>query len=573
MEIKDFKKKLAAAIDAGVKERMKGEREGILKSLGKEVSEMLAPAIKEIAATARANKEDMRSAMMEAIGALDGRTLAGQGIDTGALIEAIHVAFGGLRMPEPKVTVNTPGVKLPDFRFGNEGEMSIGGWVRLMGISLDNPLPVQLRDSKGNPIRLFDNMTQALGGSGGGKMDFFTIKDIRGSSASLIDQTEGALRVTGSFTATIGSTYAQLANADGPVTSSNPVPVTIASGSTGGTQYPDAGNAEPGTGGLVMGRDANGSVYALRQGSGTSETALRMAFATDSIGSVYVTGAAASTYQEILNPDGRVKVELPSGASGLTDTELRASHLDVQQVSGATDSVYVQNPAGPGEQATALRVVVAGDSGASVYANNPAGQGDEATALRVVVAGNSGVSTSAAQSGAWSVSISGSLASTVAVGPTQSDALDADTPPVQIGGIARTANPTAVGGGDAVKSTHDDLGRQIMRPVQVRDLIATAYATISNGTETTLRAAVAGAYLDLIYVMGANNSDAAVSVDIRPVTAGNIVMTLMIPASGTAGIACPVPLPQADTGNNWTADMGDITGTTVSLTALFSQEV
>ncbi len=35
---------------------------------------------------------------------------------------------------------------------------------------------------------------------------------------------------------------------------------------------------------------------------------------------IYITGAAASTYAEIMNPDGRVKVELPTGSSGLTDT-------------------------------------------------------------------------------------------------------------------------------------------------------------------------------------------------------------------------------------------------------------
>lgn len=86
-------------------------------------------------------------------------------------------------------------------------------------------------------------------------------------------------------------------------------------------------------------------------------------------------------------------------------------------------------------------------------------------------------------------------------------------------------------------------------------------------------AAYAGSYLDLVYIMGANNSDTAVTVDIRPVTAGNIVMTLQVPANGVAGIACPMPLPQGDPGNNWTADMGDITGASVYLTALFSKEV
>jgi hypothetical protein len=126
-----------------------------------------------------------------------------------------------------------------------------------------------------------------------------------------------------------------------------------------------------------------------------------------------------------------------------------------------------------------------------------------------------------------------------------------------------------------VKPTFDDLGRQTFRPVQVRDLIVTAYVSLTNGTETTLLAASVGSFHDLIYILGANNSDAAVTVDIRPVTAGNVVMSIQIPANGTAGVATPVPYPQSasDTGNNWTADMGDITGTTVYLSALFTREV
>ena len=75
--------------------------------------------------------------------------------------------------------------------------------------------------------------------------------------------------------------------------------------------------------------------------------------------------------------------------------------------------------------------------------------------------------------------------------------------------------------------------------------------------------------------MGANNSDVAVTVDLRSVTAGNVVMSLQIPANGTAGVSLAVPFPQSgsDTGNNWTVDMGDITGTTVYLSALFSKEI
>ena len=68
-------------------------------------------------------------------------------------------------------------------------------------------------------------------------------------------------------------------------------------------------------------------------------------------------------------------------------------------------------------------------------------------------------------------------------------------------------------------------------------------------------------------------SDAAVSVDIRAVTAGSILHTLRIPANGTAGWSLTVPWPQDATGNNWTVDGPDETGRTITVSALFSKEV
>jgi len=97
--------------------------------------------------------------------------------------------------------------------------------------------------------------------------------------------------------------------------------------------------------------------------------------------------------------------------------------------------------------------------------------------------------------------------------------------------------------------------------------------SVTNGTETTLLAASAGSYHDLIMLVGSNNSDAAVSVDIRAVTGGNIINTLRIPANGTAGFTPHVPWPQDATGNNWTVDGPDETGRTMTFSALFSREV
>ena len=174
-----------------------------------------------------------------------------------------------------------------------------------------------------------------------------------------------------------------------------------------------------------------------------------------------------------------------------------------------------------------------------------------------------------------SVYITGSSGTTVIIGDVDADVADTGDAPVKVGGIARQANPGAVAAGDRVSATFDDLGRQVITPYQVRDLITTAYVTTSTGIETTLAAAVAGAYLDLVQIIAANTSGAAVDVDFRAVTAGNVVFSLTIPADSTSGFIPVIPYPQGDTGNNWTVDVAgsDVSNTTVNFTAVFIRNV
>lgn len=528
-----FNKKLEEGLQKVKSARMEDDRRQLMATIGQDLAKMMSPFLAEVARTAKTNKEDLREAMFEILGQVNSKEL---NIDTSPLVAAIENAMMGIKIPEPKVSVVVPpdSVKMPDINFPDE--MNVRGFAELMGMFRDqnNPISVQLRDAKGNPVNM-DSMTTILGGgSGGSRNNFFTIKGYSQSA------------------------FAEIMNPDG----------------------------------FVRVMQASGS-------SGLTDTELRAAHLdvqqlSGSIDSVYVTGIFGTTITGgIINGDDRIRVSVETGGSGLTDAELRAAHLDVLQVSGAIESMNVTQiggngvVVGTGYQDNALRVVLATDAVASVSAILVAGAASIGT-----LGANSGVDigdvtiNNAAGAAAvniqdggnaitvdGAVTVSGTLSSTVATGPTVADAADDGSAPIQIGGIARTANPGAVAANDVVKSTHDDLGRQVVRPVQVRDLILTAYATLTTGTETTLRAAVAGAYLDLIMVVGANNSDAAVSVDLRAVTAGNVVGTLQIPANGTAGFSLPIPYPAQETGNNWTADMGDITGTTVSLTALFSQEV
>lgn len=282
-------------------------------------------------------------------------------------------------------------------------------------------------------------------------------------------------------------------------------------------------------------------------------------------------GIDMSAWGQLLTGDGRLKTESASGSSGLTDTELRAAHVDIQQLSGSIDSVNIMEtrgnptPVGTGYQDNALRVVHATDAIMSVRVDG------SSASVSATIVDSGGVGYSGSNPLPTTL-VSSSVTSTIAVGPIAADTADDGSSPVQMGGIARQANPTAVAANDVVKATYDDVGRQLIRTVQVRDLIATAFVQITNGTETTLLAGVSSTFHDLIWLMAANNSDAAVSLSIRASTAGTVILNVQVPANGTAGISATVPYPQPAEGS-WTVDMGDITGTTVSISALFSKEV
>lgn len=178
-----------------------------------------------------------------------------------------------------------------------------------------------------------------------------------------------------------------------------------------------------------------------------------------------------------------------------------------------------------------------------------------------------------------SVLVTGASGTIAIVGDVNTDAPDGGTPPVKVGGVARQTNPTPVSDGDRKGFSVDDLGRQLVRPIQVRDLVFTArlqkLTGSTFGTETTLLAASAGNYHDLVYLTATNDSTVAATVDLRSVTAGNVLMTFTIPTTAGGGqvtIQPPVPIPQDSTGNNWTIDCADITGTNLNFFALFTRE-
>ncbi len=481
------------------------ERNNMIFGVSQGITDSLKPILNQLASQARMTKRDMADLVSKVK------------VET----HTPDVVMPEINVPTPRVTVNPPKINIPDVVMPDK--MNIEGFVSLMGVDLGNPLPVQIRTANGAPVDF-----SGMGGGGGGAPRYVRINNGE----------DEPIPISGTISATFSADFGQGETASETlrtVAATDSVQsVNIVSGSASGTEYTEATNTELGNGGLIMARDAVGSIYGARIGSGTSETALRVNFATDSIASVAIqSGSLTSITNDVSIDDGGNSITVDSTNLDIRDLTDTSDSVRVYQVSGGNYSVEVTNTI----TETNSTAILADTAAIDTATNNIQ------TAVQIM--------------DDWDA--------------THDSAASADG--AQIMAEARTSNPTAVGNGDAVRLRADVTGRGITRPIQARDLLATAYVSLANGTETTLLAASAGVYHDLVWVMGANQSDAAVTVDLRPVTAGNVAMSLEIPANSTAGIAPAVPYPMNDSGNNWTVDMGDITGTTVDITGLFSKEV
>lgn len=188
----------------------------MLKNLGPAIIETLQPVLMEIARNAKISKEELVDAISQIEIQVPAINVPHATVDV-KIPEIKFPSFPEIRIPEikipdiivpeSKVIVDIPEIKLPAFpkiKIPNlkwpEEEMPIKGWVSLMGVDMNNPLPVQLRDAKGNPVNLFNNIVQ--GGSGGGINPRF-FKDIENkltNAVSTLNSSETPLGISGVFT-------------------------------------------------------------------------------------------------------------------------------------------------------------------------------------------------------------------------------------------------------------------------------------------------------------------------------------------------------------------------------------
>ena len=280
------------------------DRNAMIASIGADLAESLKPILAQLPESAKITSDQIKEALVSSI------QVNIPEIDTSAIAEAVQQsvadAFSNLKFPEPKVNVSIPETKFPEFKFP-ETKFPEYMDVGLGNIKPKNALPVRLVDTDGKPF-----VFSFPSGSGGGKSDFFTVKGIQNTIGIVSINPDGSPAGAGSVASSVSvsdifnTVGADVINPDGRIK------VELPTGASGLTDT-----------------ELRASSVPVAQASG--------ALWSTTVYDVFQTTVASN----VINPDNRVKVELPTGSSGLTDTELRATAVPVSQVSGASWSTQV----------------------------------------------------------------------------------------------------------------------------------------------------------------------------------------------------------------------------------------
>lgn len=231
----------------------------------------------------------------------------------------------------------------------------------------------------------------------------------------------------------------------------------------------------------------------------------------------------------------------------VNEGDIGAARMSINRVQYMTIRDGAGNERGVNVDAT-NRLSVSVDNSPTVAVSSLPNEGQQtmANSISVAVASDqSNVPVSQGTASALNAQVVGNIAH---------DGADSGNP-VKVGGVARTANPTAATAGDRVDIYCDDLGKQVVYPIAPRDrLVAAPRVSLTNTTETNLIAAGgAGVFRDLVQLILSNESATEVRVDFRDVTAGVVLFSLdLYPDGGGAVVPFRVPWPQATANSAWT---------------------
>lgn len=286
-------------------------------------------------------------------------------------------------------------------------------------------------------------------------------------------------------------------------------------------------------------------------GAGVEATALRVTVATDSTGvlSVDDNGGSLTVDNATISVVGggteatAQRVTLASDSTGVLSVDDNGAALTVDWAGTAP-------PIGAGVEATALRVTVATDStgvltvddgGSSLTVDNATisvvGGGVEATAQRVTIASDSTGLLSVDDNGG-SLTIDGTVTASSTTGNAAHDAAAAGNPVAIAARAAATVEAlTQVAGADASFVTADLNGCLVTRNGTTLEELVSERTSNTDGAATALSGAFAAGGANIhAYITSAcvHNAHATTNayVDIRDGSAGSVLWTLPLPATG-----------------------------------------
>lgn len=305
------------------------------------------------------------------------------------------------------------------------------------------------------------------------------------------------------------------------VSAGNPLPIT---GSLSITN-PSTGSAVPATANYIAGNKA-GNLTGLLIGSQTSANSLAVVIASDQASIPVAATLSAETTKVI----GTVNL---SAAQTITVTQATGTNLHMVIDSGTVTAVTAISNALP--------------AGTNLMGKVGVDQTTPGTTNAVSIA----------QIGATTVAGTGVSGALAIGGPTASGSTIVSKP-TTTGGRAGTTMPTKVADGQVVNTFLDVTGRIVTVMNAPRELVLpiTRLVLTASTAETSLIAAVASTFNDILELVIVNTSATGCLVDFRDSTGGTIRHTLYVPPTDTRGVVFQVPTPQAGVNTVWTAQCG-----------------
>lgn len=432
---------------------------------------------------------------------------------------AVNVAqFGGGNV----VTVATgvPKVGIADsagaaFLSAANALNSTGGGVQAVQVvgQFDDVAPTAITENQFGNIRMSANRNvyQTIRDAAGNERGV----NVTAANEMLVSVNNATLAVTQSGTWNVGTVTTVTS-----LTQFNGVAITLNKGaSDAGTLRVALGDGTQTIGSLA----ANQSVNVAQVAGGTTST---VATGVQKVGTADSAGTAFLSAANALNSTGGgvQAVQLVGQFDDVSPTTITENQFGNVRMSN-NRNVY-----------QTIRDAAGNERGVNVTASNE---------LLVNVNNTVTVGTHAVtQSGTWNV---------VCAGDVASGSADSGNP-VKMGARAATAAPTAATDGQRVNVEADKVGRLAVAIGQIRDLCDDSYTTITSSTsETTIKAAVASTFIDVVSVLVNNTSATATRVDFRDTTGGSVRFSIYVPAGDVRGASFTRPVKQATVNTNWTA--------------------